>query len=66
MDKQDSLLFPIIRYSLIGLGTNLVQSGVLNAAQLETTVGALMTLGATAWLIFNKVYRHPKQLKDTK
>lgn len=61
MDNQDSVLFPIIRYSLIGLGTNLVQSGVLNAEQLETAVGALITLGATAWLIFNKKYRHPKQ-----
>ena len=58
MEKQDGVLFPIIRYSLIGLGTNLVQSGVLNAAQLETVVGALMTLGATAWLIFNKKYKH--------
>lgn len=58
MDKQDSILFPIIRYSLIGLGTNLVQSGVLNEAQLETTVGALMTIGATLWLVYNKKYRH--------
>ncbi|MGP5661685.1 Pam3-gp28 family putative phage holin [Psychrobacter celer] len=58
MEKQDSVLFPIIRYSLIGLGTNFVQSGVLNAAQLETVVGAVMTLGATAWLIFNKKYKH--------
>lgn len=58
MEKQDSVLFPIIRYSLIGLGTNLVQSGVLNAAQLETVVGAVMTLGATAWLIFNKKYKN--------
>ena len=57
MEKQDSVLFPIIRYSLIGLGTNLVHSGVLNAAQLETVVGAVMTLGATGWLIFNKKYR---------
>lgn len=57
MEKQDGVLFPIIRYSLIGLGTNLVQSGVLNAAQLETVVGAVMTLGATGWLIFNKKYR---------
>lgn len=60
MDNQDSILFPIIRYSLIGLGTNLVQTGVLNAAQLETAVGAVMTIGATAWLIFNKKYRHQK------
>ena len=58
MEKQDSILFPIIRYSLIGLGTNLVHSGLINTAQLETTVGALMTLGATAWLIFNKRYKH--------
>lgn len=58
MEKQDGVLLPIIRYSLIGLGTNLVQSGVLNAAQLETVVGAVMTLGATAWLIFNKKYKH--------
>ena len=57
MEKQDGILFPIIRYSLIGLGTNLVQSGVLNAAQLEMVVGAAMTLGATGWLIFNKKYR---------
>lgn len=57
MEKQDSILFPIIRYSLIGLGTNLVQSGLINAMQLETVVGAVMTLGATAWLIFNKKYR---------
>ncbi|UNK05824.1 hypothetical protein MN210_03295 [Psychrobacter raelei] len=60
MDRQDSIIFPIIRYSLIGLGTNLVQSGVLNAEQLETAVGALITLGATAWLVFNKTYRHKK------
>lgn len=60
MDKQDSIIFPIIRYSLIGLGTNLVQSGVLNAEQLETAVGALITLGATAWLVFNKTYRHKR------
>lgn len=58
MEKQDGVLFPIIRYSLIGLGTNLVQSGLINAMQLETLVGALMTLGATAWLIFNKKYKH--------
>ncbi|MGP5553505.1 Pam3-gp28 family putative phage holin [Psychrobacter celer] len=58
MEKQDGVLFPIIRYSLIGLGTNLVQSGVLNAGQLETVVGAVMTVGATAWLIFNKKYKH--------
>ena len=57
MEKQDSILFPIIRYSLIGLGTNLVHSGLINAVQLETVVGAVMTLGATAWLIFNKKYR---------
>ncbi|PNK59934.1 hypothetical protein [Psychrobacter sp. FDAARGOS_221] len=60
MDKQDSILFPIIRYSLIGLGTNLVQSGLLNAEQLDTAVGALITLGATAWLLFNKTYRHKR------
>ena len=58
MEKQDSVLFPIIRYSLIGLGTNFVQSGVINADQLDTAVGALMTLGAMAWLIFNKKYKH--------
>ena len=57
MEKQDSVLFPIIRYSLIALGTNLVHSGLINTAQLETTVGAVMTLGATGWLIFNKKYR---------
>ena len=57
MEKQDSILFPIIRYSLIGLGTNLVHSGLINTVQLETVVGAVMTLGATAWLIFNKKYR---------
>lgn len=57
MEKQDGVLFPIIRYSLIALGTNLVHSGLINTAQLETTVGAAMTLGATAWLIFNKKYR---------
>lgn len=58
MEKQDGILFPVIRYSLIALGTNLVHSGLINATQLETVVGAVMTLGATAWLIFNKKYKH--------
>ncbi|MDN5619248.1 MAG: hypothetical protein L0G63_02035 [Psychrobacter sp.] len=58
MEKQDSVLFPIIRYSLVGLGTQFVQSGLINADQLDTAVGALMTLGAMAWLIFNKKYKH--------
>lgn len=58
MDKADSIVFPVIRYVLIGLGTNLVHSGMMNAMQLETVVGALMTLGTTGWLIFNKTYRH--------
>ena len=60
MEKQDGILFPVIRYALIALGTNLVHSGLLNAAQLETVVGAAMTLGVTAWLIFNKKVKHKK------
>ena len=62
MEKQDSILFPVIRYALIALGTNLVHSGLLNAAQLETVVGAAMTLGVTAWLIFNKKYKNKTHL----
>ena len=62
MEKQDSVLFPVIRYALIALGTNLVHSGLLNATQLEISVGAVMTLGATAWLIFNKKYKNKTHL----
>ncbi len=60
MDKQDSIAFPIIRYGLIGLGTGLVQNGILTSTQADTAVGAIMTLCTVGWLVYNKKVRHKK------
>jgi len=44
----------LVRHILTFGGGYLVTSGLLDAAQLETTIGAIIAVGGVVWSIFHK------------
>lgn len=57
LEKPDGVMMPIIRYALIGIGSTFVSKGYLTADQLQAIVGAIMVMGTTGWLVYNKKVR---------
>lgn len=57
METKDGVFMPVIRYALIAVGSGFVQQGFITADQLNIAVGAIITLGTTAWLVYNKKLR---------
>lgn len=53
-ETKDGIFLPIFRYTLIAIGSTLVTKGYVTAEQLDSVVGALMMLGTTGWLVYNK------------
>lgn len=49
-ENPATVLTPLVRYALIGLGGGLISKGYITADQINAVSGAVVTLLTTAWL----------------